>query len=93
MSTQPALSEPPRKSGAQRTREWRERMRAKGLVPRTIWTYDVENPVFLARVRAGLAAVGGGDDERQVMLELEAMYELDEPIPAWIELPGDHEAG
>ena len=93
MSTQPAPSGRSRKTGAQRTREWRDRMRAKGLVPRTVWTYDVADPAFLARVRAGLAAVGDGDDERQVMLELEAMYELDEPIPAWVEQPGDHEAG
>ena len=95
MSTQPVPSRPPRKSGAQRTREWRGRMRAKGLVLRAVWTYDIDDPAFLARLKADFAALGRseGEDERHVMREIEAMYELDEPIPAWIEQPGDHEAG
>ncbi len=93
MSTQPAPSKPPRLSGAERTRRWRERMRAKGLVPRTVWTYDVTDPAFLARLRADFQSLRGDDDERQVMREIEAMYELDEPIPPWIGQPADHEAG
>lgn len=73
MSTQPAPSKPPRKSGAQRTREWRARMRAKGLVPRTVWTYDVTDPAFLEELRLAGERIRGSEEERRVLEEIEAM--------------------
>lgn len=71
MSTQPAPTPPTRKSGAERTRRWRERMRAKGLVPRTVWTYDLNDPVFKSRLEADLRRMRDTPEERRIMAEFE----------------------
>ena len=73
MSTQPAPSPRVRQTGAERTRRWRERMRAKGLVPRTVWTYDVNDPAFLEELRQAGERIRGSEEERRVMEEIEAM--------------------
>lgn len=73
MSTRPSPSEPARKSGAERTRRWRERMRAKGLVPRVVWTYDLNNPVFRARLEADLKRMRDTPEDKQIMLDFEQM--------------------
>ena len=73
MSTQPAPTKPPRQTGAERTRRWRERLRAKGLVPRTVWTYDLKDPAFRARLEADCAKIKGSEEERRVLEEIEAL--------------------
>ena len=93
MSTQPAPLPTARKTGAERTRRWRERMRAKGLVPRTVWTYDVNDPAFLEELRLAGERIRGSEDERRVMEEIEAMYELHEPVPDWVGSERDREEG
>lgn len=83
MSTQPVPSATSRKTGAERTRRWRERMRAKGLVPRTVWTYDVNDPAFLARLEADCAKIRGSEEERRVLEEIEALTD-------WSWTPAEH---
>ena len=78
MSTQPAPSSKPRQTGAERTRRWRERMRAKGLVPRTVWTYDVTDPAFLAALRSACERVASDPRESDITREMESMAEEDE---------------
>ena len=77
MSTQPAPPATPRNTGAERTRRWRERMRAKGLAPRTVWTRDLKDPAFLARLKADCDRLGRSAHEAQVTRELEKMAEED----------------
>lgn len=62
-----------RMSGAERTRRWRERMRAKGFAPRTVWTYDLNDPVFRARLAADLDRMRDTPEEQQIMLDFEQM--------------------
>ncbi len=83
MSTQPVPSKPPRMTGAERTRRWRERMRAKGLVPRTVWSYDVNDPAFIARLHADCAKIKGSEEERLILEEIEALTD-------WSWTPADY---
>ncbi|HEX6859621.1 MAG TPA: antitoxin MazE-like protein [Caulobacteraceae bacterium] len=68
-----AQRKPAQKStSAARTRAYRERMRAKGLKPVTIWTFDTTDPDFLRRVREASIAASHDPEERAVMDEVEA---------------------
>jgi len=76
----------PKKTGAERTRAWRERMRAQGLKPVTIWTFDENDPAFMERLRADLRRMSEGADERAVQLEMEEHFAAameDEPDYDW----------
>ena len=59
-------------SSAKRTRAYRERLRAQGLKPVTIWTYDMKDPVFLAALRAASLAARDDPEENAVLDEIEA---------------------
>ncbi len=41
----------PKKTSAERTRAYRERMRAKGLRQQTRWVIDIDDPEFVRAVR------------------------------------------
>lgn len=62
----------PKSTSAARTRAYRERMRAKGLKPVTIWTFDTSDADFLRRVREASIAASRDPDELAVMEEIEA---------------------
>jgi len=48
-----------RKSSAEKTRAYRERMRAKGMKQLTIWVPDRRSPEYLAEARRQSRAVAG----------------------------------
>lgn len=73
-------------SSAERTRAWRQRMRAQGLKPVTIWTVDVNDPLFRARLAEDLKRWGKGRDDRSALDEMEehfAAVMADEPEYDW----------
>lgn len=49
------------KPSASRVAAYRQRMRAKGLVQRTVWTLDTRNPEFIAEAKQQSMAVAAGD--------------------------------
>ena len=90
MSTQPAPSPNRQKTSAERTRRWRERMRAKGLVPKTVWTYDMSDPLLRAELQAACERLGRKSSERAITREMEQMADEDglwEGSDAWTAEP------
>ena len=69
----------PKKTSAERTRTYRARMRARGLKPVTIWTFDVNDPAFRARLAEDMLRIRESPDEQAVMDELEAFQADFEP--------------
>ena len=67
----------PKSSSAARTRAYRERMRAKGLKPVTIWTYDINDPVFREQLRRDSIALSQSEGEREVMDWIDQMQTED----------------
>ena len=65
-------------SSAKRTRAYRERLRAQGLKPVTIWTYDMKDPVFRAALRAASLAMRDDPEEQAIMDEIEALQAEDD---------------
>lgn len=81
-----AAVQPKKTTSAARTRAWRARMRAQGLKPITIWTFDVNDPAFRARLAEDLRRLGKGDDEQRVLDEMEEHFAAamaDEPDYDW----------
>lgn len=62
----------PKTSSAGRTRAWRARLRAQGLKPITIWTFDENDPAFQARLAESLRRWGRTEDDRRVQQEIDA---------------------
>ncbi|HEY8332852.1 MAG TPA: antitoxin MazE family protein [Tardiphaga sp.] len=56
--------------GAKRVRKHREKMRAAGLKPVTIWVPDVNAPDFKAQVARDIAAINACADEKTILDEL-----------------------
>jgi hypothetical protein len=61
MSSSPARKP---KTGAERTAAYRERMRAKGLVPKTLWVPDTKDPKFIAEYRRQAKAIAEAEAAR-----------------------------
>ena len=61
------------RSSAARTRKHREKLRAQGLRPVQIWTYDTRSPEFLAEVRRQSLLVRDDPSEREIMDWLDAV--------------------
>jgi hypothetical protein len=51
----------------ERTRAYRERLRAKGLKPVTIWVPDLNDPEVRARIAEGCGRLDQSEDEREVL--------------------------
>lgn len=69
-----------REGATRRMAAYRDRMRAAGLRPVQIWTYDTRDPAFLARCREQAAAVAADDPEGEAFDRfIEAAYEWPEP--------------
>lgn len=56
--------------GAKRVRKHREKMKAAGLKPVTIWVPDVNAPEFKAQVALEIAAINASADEKIILDEL-----------------------
>jgi hypothetical protein len=67
-------------TSAARTRAYRERMRARGLKPVTIWTFDVDDPAFQKELDEACRRINESPDEKAVMDEFEA-FERDLGLP------------
>jgi len=66
----------PKSTSAERTRAYRARMRARGLKPVTIWTFDVNDPAFQKELDEACRRLNDSPDEKAIMDELEA-FEVD----------------
>ena len=76
MSAKRKADAEPKSTSAARTRAYRERMRAKGLKPVTIWTYDVNDPAFRKRLEEDCRRIRESPAEEEIMAELEG-FEAD----------------
>jgi hypothetical protein len=56
--------------GAKRVRKHREKMKAAGLKPVTIWVPDVNSPEFKARVAREIELINASADEKVILEEL-----------------------
>ena len=63
----------PRSPGADRVRRYREKMKAMGLKPVTLWVPDVNSPEFKSRVARAIQVINADQESRRVM---EDMLEL-----------------
>lgn len=63
----------PRSASAERVRRHRERMKAMGLKPVTIWVPDVDTPEFKAQLARAIDVINEDEESRRV---LEGMLEL-----------------
>jgi hypothetical protein len=67
----------PRPSSAARTRAYRDRLRAQGLKPLTIWTYDINDPAFRQRLREESLSLRNDPEEEAVMRWLDEVRDTD----------------
>ncbi|CAN5348670.1 antitoxin MazE family protein [soil metagenome] len=56
--------------GAKRVRKHREKMKAAGLKPVTVWVPDVHTPEFKARVARAIALINASEGEKEILEEL-----------------------
>jgi len=63
----------PRSAGAERVRRHRDKMKAMGLKPVTLWLPDVDSPEYKARIAQACEAINADEESRRV---LEGMLEL-----------------
>ena len=56
--------------GANRVRKHREKMKAAGLKPVTIWVPDVTTPEFKAQVAREIAIINASAGEKEILEEL-----------------------
>jgi hypothetical protein len=57
-------------SGAERVRKHREKMKAAGLKPVTIWVPDVDAPEYQVRIERAIQAINADAESRQVMEDM-----------------------
>jgi hypothetical protein len=59
-----------RSAGAERVRRHREKMKAMGLKPVTLWLPDVNSPEFKAQVAESIRIINASEDEKVILEEL-----------------------
>jgi hypothetical protein len=57
-------------TGAERVRKHREKMKAAGLKPVTIWVPDVNTPEFKAQIDREIAIINASESEKEILQEL-----------------------
>ena len=62
----------PKPTSAARTRSYRERLRAKGLKPVTVWAYDRKDPEFRKRLEDDFRRIRESPGEKEIMDWIEA---------------------
>ena len=68
----------PRPTSAARTRAYRERMRAQGLKPVTLWSYDMNDPAFVALIQEQSRALANTPAELEAIEWIEASLAEDD---------------
>jgi hypothetical protein len=71
----------PKETSRARTRAYRERLRAKGLRPVTIWVLDVTNPEIREQLARDCKAISRSPEEREVMEWLDTVRHWPEDEP------------
>lgn len=66
-----------RSSGAARVRKHREKMKAAGLKPVTIWVPDVNAPGYLEDIRRQCRILNGDPEEDSILSEIERISDHD----------------
>ena len=69
----------PKSTSAARTRAYRERMRARGLKPVTIWTLNTSNPEIMRQIEESCRRINASADSKAVLDENEAFAADFEP--------------
>ena len=62
--------------GAKRVRKHREKMKAAGLKPVTIWVPDVDSPEFKARLAREIELINADPESERVMEEMLALSDF-----------------
>ena len=65
------------KSSRDKVRAWRERMRAAGLKPITLWLPDVKSEEFKAEARRQSLAIANSAGEQEDMAFIESLIDWD----------------
>jgi hypothetical protein len=60
-------------SGAERVRKHREKMKAAGLKPVTIWVPDVNTPEYRAKVARAIDVINASESEKEILDELSSV--------------------
>lgn len=60
-------------SGAERVRKHREKMKAAGLKPVTIWVPDVNTPEYRAKVVRAIDVINASESEKEILEELSSV--------------------
>ena len=71
------MSEPARSPGADRVRKHREKMKAAGLRPVTIWVPDIDAPGYREELRRQCATLKDDAQEEHILAEIEDMSDRD----------------
>jgi hypothetical protein len=83
------LQKTPQSPAAKRVAAYRKRMRAAGLVPKTIWVPNTKDPAFLAEYDRECRTIAASEDSRKAQEFMDGLYAENDlgPIPAY-RLPG-----
>ena len=65
------MAERARSDGASRVRKHREKMKAQGLKPVTLWLPDVNAPKFKEDIRRQCELLNGDPHEKEILAEIE----------------------
>lgn len=57
-------------TGAERVRKHREKMKAAGLKPVTIWVPDVNAPDYQAKIDRAIEVINASESEKEILDEL-----------------------
>ena len=57
-------------TGAERVRKHREKMKAAGLKPVTIWVPDVNSPEYRAKIARAIDVINASESEKEILDEL-----------------------
>jgi hypothetical protein len=60
-------------TGAERVRKHREKMKAAGLKPVTIWVPDVNTPEYREQVARAIEIINNSPEEKQILEELSSI--------------------
>ena len=71
----------PKKTSRERTKAYRERLKAKGLKPVTIWVPDINDPEVRAQLKRDCQLISESPHEKEIMEWIEAVsyWPPDEP--------------
>ncbi len=71
------MSDQARSAGADRVRKHREKMKAMGLKPVTLWLPDVKAPGYLEDIRRQCAVLKNDPQEEVILAEIEQLADYE----------------